>query len=75
MPYKTNTDLPKTVINVLPLHGQDIYREAFNHAWEEYKDPEKRKTQESREEVSHKVAWAAVKRRYHKVGEKWEEKP
>ena len=75
MPYKTNADLPKTVINVLPLHGQDIYREAFNHAWEEYKDPEKRKTQESREEVSHIVAWAAVKRRYHKVGEKWEEKP
>ena len=74
MPYKTNADLPKAVIHVLPLHGQDIYREAFNHAWEEYKDPEKRKTKESREEVSYKVAWAAVKHRYHKVDGKWEEK-
>lgn len=74
MPYKTNADLPKTVVNVLPFHGQSIYREAFNHAWEEYADPRKRRGHESQEEVAHKVAWAAVKHKYHKVGDHWEEK-
>jgi cation transport regulator len=40
----------------LPEHGQDIYREAFNHAWQQYAgDP-------PQEELAHRVAWAAVKR-------------
>ena len=43
MPYTENSDLPKVVKNNLPLHAQDIYREAFNHAWEQYKLPEKRR--------------------------------
>jgi len=42
MPYKTNKDLPKNVTHVLPAHAQDIYREAFNHAWLEYASPEER---------------------------------
>ena len=32
MPYSNNKELPKGVQNHLPTHGQDIYREAFNHA-------------------------------------------
>lgn len=67
MPYRSNKDLPTPVQHVLPEHGLDIYREAFNHAWQQYKDPESRRTQESREEVCHKVAWSAVKKKYHKV--------
>jgi len=66
MPYATNQDLPDSVKKHLPVHAQDIYREAFNHAFEEYKTPSKRKGRVSREETSHKVAWAAVKKKYQK---------
>jgi ChaB protein len=33
MPYATNVELPASVRNHLPDHAQDIYREAFNHAY------------------------------------------
>ncbi len=67
MPYEKNSELPKLVQEELPQHAQDIYREAFNSAWEQYADPgERRDPSESREEVSHKVAWAAVKQKYEK---------
>lgn len=71
MPYRTNQELPDSVKDYLPSHAQDIYREAFDSAWEEYRDPGKRRGDESREEVAHKVAWAAVKKKYEKVGEEW----
>lgn len=61
MPYERNAELPEQVRTHLPAHAQDIYREAFNHAWDEYQDKASRRTEESREEVSHKVAWSAVK--------------
>ena len=60
-------DLPAPVQHVLPEHGLDIYRKAFNNAWKQYKDPDSRRTPESREEVCHKVAWNAVKKKYHKA--------
>ncbi|WP_341790393.1 ChaB family protein [Rickettsia endosymbiont of Polydrusus tereticollis] len=66
MPYKNNASLPESVKNHLPKHAQDIYREAFNHAFEEYKSPEKRRSNDSRETVAYKVAWAAVEKKYHK---------
>ncbi|MBY0502108.1 MAG: ChaB family protein [Alphaproteobacteria bacterium] len=71
MPYNKVSDLPDKVRNNLPDHAQKIYLEAFNHAWTEYKDPAKRATKESREETAHKVAWAAVKKSYVKVGDTW----
>jgi len=74
MPYKTNKELPENVRNVLPVHAQDIYREAFNHAWEQYADPHARQDNASREETAHKVAWAAVKHKYKKTGDLWTEK-
>ena len=43
MTYEQNSDLPKGVRNNLPAHAQDIYREAFNHAWEQYRSPDKRR--------------------------------
>lgn len=67
MPYKSNSELPEMVRENLPEHGQDIYREAFNNAWQEYKDPSERRGNESREEVSHKVAWSAVKKVYKRI--------
>ena len=74
MPYKTLNDLPDQVRDNLPKHAQVIYKEAFNSAWEEYADPQKRRSDESHEEVSHKVAWAAVKNAYEKKEDKWVEK-
>lgn len=66
MPFKANQDLPDSVRHVLPKHAQDIYREAFNHAWDQYKDKSERREDDSREQTAHKVAWAAVKHLYAK---------
>ncbi|WP_429819809.1 ChaB family protein [Ensifer sp. B1-9] len=69
MPYASNSDLPASLRRVLPGHAQDIYREAFNHAFVSH-------TSEPRqEEASHRIAWAAVKRRYVQVGSRWFARP
>ncbi|KGT92722.1 putative cation transport regulator ChaB [Enterobacter cancerogenus] len=75
MPYKSRDSLPDSVRHVLPAHAQDIYLAAFNSAWDDYKDKKDRKDDSSREEVSHKVAWAAVKHSYEKGrDDKWYKK-
>ena len=75
MPYKTTDQLPKSVKDNLPFHAQEIYKESFNNAWKQYKDPEKRDARSSREKTSHKVAWNSVKTTYVKNSEgKWVEK-
>ncbi len=66
MPYERLEDLPDRVRDNLPKHAQEIYREAYNHAWQEYADPHQRRDEASREEVAHRVAWAAVKQSYRK---------
>ncbi len=66
MPYDKIDDLPKSVRDNLPKHAQEIFKEAFNNAWNEYKRPQDRKGNATREETSFKVAWAAVKQNYHK---------
>jgi len=66
MPYNSLTDLPESVKNALPKHGQEIYKEAYNNAWDQYKKPSDRQGDSSREETAHKVAWAAVKNSYKK---------
>jgi cation transport regulator len=75
MPYKNNNQLPDQVKNALPEDAQTIYRAAYNNAYDEYKDSDDRKGDASREEVSHKVAWAAVKNVYKKSDkENWVKK-
>ena len=74
MPYDTLDALPDQVKNNLPKHAQEIYKEAFNSAWDEYADPEERRDDASREETAHKVAWAAVKKSYEKKDGEWVEK-
>ena len=64
MPYRTLAELPDSVRDHVPKHAQEIYKEAFNSAWDQYKDPNDRRGDASREEVSHRVAWAAVKEKY-----------
>jgi cation transport regulator len=75
MPYKSTNELPDSVQNVLPDHAQDIYKEAFNSAYEEYKDSKDRRDNADREEVAHRVAWSAVKNSYEKGDDdKWHKK-
>jgi cation transport regulator len=71
MPYNSVEDLPDSVRDNLPKHAQEIYIAAFNNAWDEYEDAEDREGGASREEVSHKVAWSAVKKKYEKKNGKW----
>lgn len=65
MPYADIADLPASVRSHLPQHAQEIYMKAFNNAWREYAD------REDHEIIAHRVAWAAVKRVYRKVGDMW----
>ena len=71
MPYNRISDLPESVRHSLPEHGQEIYKEAFNNAWDEYEDPAKRRGGASREEIAHRVAWSAVKQVYVHRNGKW----
>ena len=71
MPYSKLSELPKQVKDNLPKHAQEIYLAAYNSAWEEYKDPDDRRGDATREETAHRVAWAAVKKKYEKQGERW----
>ena len=57
MPYNNNADLPDRVKDHLPQHAQDIFREAFNHAFSEYNNDEER---------AFRVAWSAVENKYEK---------
>ena len=57
MPYDKLSDLPEIVRDNLPHHAQEIYRAAYNNAWDEYDRDEPR---------AHRVAWGAVERDYEK---------
>ncbi len=60
MPYSAAHLLPEKLRKILPLHAQEIYMTAFNHAWKEYEN------RPDRDEISHRVAWSAVKKIYTK---------
>jgi len=61
MPYQNLKDLPEEV-KALPRHGQEIFRAAFNAAFEQY---------EGDEEKAFAAACAAVKAKYKKQGDEW----
>ena len=67
LPYASIEDLPPPVQAHLPLHAQEIYLGAFNNAWIEYAA----RGPALREAIAHRVAWAAVKRKYRKAGDQW----
>lgn len=73
MPYISINELPESVKNVLPKHAQEIYKEAFNSAYDQYAKPEERRGDADREETAHRVAWAAVKKAGYEKGndDKW----
>ena len=47
---------PDNVKNNLPKHAQEIYKEAFNSAEDQYGE----------EDRAHRVAWSAVENKYEK---------
>jgi cation transport regulator len=63
----------KKQIDSLPKHAQHIFTKVHANAVEQYKNPAKRRggKRQSAEEVAHKAAWAAVKNKYRKKGDKW----
>jgi len=65
MPYGAISELPDAVRNNLPQDAQQIYRRAFNNAWDEYS------SRTDREATAHKVAWSAVKKKYRKDNGQW----
>jgi cation transport regulator len=73
MPYKSINELAESVRNVLPKHAQEIYKEAFNSAYDQYDQPSERRGDDDREETAHKVAWSAVKKAGYEKGDddKW----
>lgn len=69
MPYNSTDELPDSVKDNLPPHAQDIYKEAFNSAYEDHKN------ESDGEETAHKIAWSAVKQSYEKGDDgKWHKK-
>jgi cation transport regulator len=62
MPYASNADLPDSVRAHLPPHAQDIFRAAYNHAFDGHGGDEG---------IAFRIAWAAVKRSYEKVDGVW----
>jgi cation transport regulator len=74
MPYGSIQELPDSVKGNLPEHAQEIYKEAYNSAWDEYADPSDRRGDASREETAHRVAWSAVKEEYEKDNGRWVKK-
>lgn len=65
MPYWSVEDLPDSIRQHLPSHAQEIWLAAFNNAWRQHAgDPDI-------EGIAHRIAWAAVKRSYRKLGDTW----
>lgn len=69
MPYNSISELPGSVQNVLPQYAQNIYKEAFDSAYDQYDSPDKREGDADREETAHRVAWSAVKKAGYEKGD------
>ena len=65
MPYRTNADLPASVRTHLPDHAQDIYREAFNHAYAAHAG----EGRQGRSRAPHRLGRGEA--RLCKIGEVW----
>jgi cation transport regulator len=62
MSYEHLNDLPEN-IRGLSGEAQEIYREAFNNAWDNYRYRRNRRNRVSRHAVAHRIAWSAVKQK------------
>jgi cation transport regulator len=64
--YRSTDDLPENLKVILPPHAKHIFMKSHNRVIEQYQDPKTRKYGGSLEEAAHRVAWNAVKTKYHK---------
>lgn len=62
MPYQSISDLPAGVRDALPAGAQEIFRAAFNAAY----DPPR-----CGDDCAAKIAWSAVGQKYEKSGDTW----
>ena len=71
--YTAISPRTKKQIDSLPQHAQHIFKKAHGNGVKQYQNPAKRRGGKklSAEEVAHKTAWSAVKRKYKKMGDKW----
>jgi cation transport regulator len=74
MQYETVKQLPVTIRDTLPDQAKEIYRKAYNQAWEEYDQDAHRGL--NQQGLAHQQAWGAVKQEYvfdldewHRIGE------
>jgi cation transport regulator len=70
MRYETIGDLPDTIKTVLPEEAQEIYLEAYQKSWDNYK--EHMGGELSQASVAHRDGWSAMKKVYiedEKTGE------
>jgi cation transport regulator len=67
MPVQNFDDLPLSLRCHRPVHTQEIFRAASNNAWASYVAS----PPHEREEICHRIAWSAVKKRYRKPREYW----
>lgn len=64
MPYANNAQLPKGVQEYLSQAAQEIYRDAYNYAWENCRYAQDRHDcDDSRQVTANRVAWETVKQR------------
>lgn len=62
MPYIDNAQLPKGVQTCLSQAAQEVYRKAYNHAWETHRYAQDRyDSHDSRQVAAARIAWDAVK--------------
>lgn len=64
MPYSYPSNVPDA-IKKLPAHAQEIFVSAYNSAYKQYDGDEAK---------ANATAWAAVKKKYEKVNDKWRAK-
>ncbi|HUO00696.1 MAG TPA: ChaB family protein [Bradyrhizobium sp.] len=67
MPYSSIEDLPEALRLRLPKHAQEIFCAAFNNAWKAHLDSDLMQ----REVIAYRIAWAAVKKQYRRIGATW----
>jgi cation transport regulator len=64
MPYSNTAQLPKGVQQNLSQAAQEIYRDAYNEAWESCRYAKDRfDTDDSRQVTANRIAWETVKSR------------
>jgi cation transport regulator len=62
MRFETIKQLPVAIRDTLPDKAQEIYRKAYNQAWDEFEEDDHRGL--NQQGLAHQQAWMAVKQEY-----------